>query len=362
MVRWIKNGGFGLLLLGGCFVSTAGSTPSVEDADVRDASPDRAVVAIPDSCVPSTETCNDTDDDCDGVVDEGVSRPCANACGTAGVEACVAGAFSACDAPAPPEESCDGADNDCDSRTDEGVVRACANACGEAGTEVCSGGSFLSCDAPAVPAELCDGVDNDCDPSTPDGSGEPTLAAACDGDDDDACEDGVFQCSGGSLGCDDDPASAVEVCDGVDNDCDLQIDEGDTCAPCIRHNRGTRIYLFCPTPVGWTLAEATCQMLGYELVTIEDGAENEWVMSTALATADEDWYIGINDRGVEGVWAWSSGSMTTYDHWASGEPNNYMAHNFDCGVIEDGEGAFEDREFWADRRCSDTIRFICELH
>ena len=59
-------------------------------------------------------------------------------------------------------ESCDGADNDCDGRVDEDLTRACSSACGD-GEEKCVAGSWTGCDAAQPTAETCDGDDNDCD-------------------------------------------------------------------------------------------------------------------------------------------------------------------------------------------------------
>ena len=72
--------------------------------------------------------------------------------------------------------------------------------------------------------ELCDGVDNDCDPSTVDGSDEPAVGTLCDGSDGDSCDDGAITCNG-TLLCDDDANSRVEMCNEVDDDCDIAIDE-----------------------------------------------------------------------------------------------------------------------------------------
>ena len=61
-------------------------------------------------------------------------------------------------------ETCDGLDNDCDGQVDEDLTRACSNACG-AGTETCHAGTWGGCTAAPASAstEVCDGVDNDCD-------------------------------------------------------------------------------------------------------------------------------------------------------------------------------------------------------
>lgn len=59
-------------------------------------------------------------------------------------------------------EVCDGKDNDCDGEVDEGLTRACSSACG-AGVEVCVDGVWGGCDAPPVNAEICNGLDDDCD-------------------------------------------------------------------------------------------------------------------------------------------------------------------------------------------------------
>jgi hypothetical protein len=69
-------------------------------------------------------------------------------------------------------------------------------------------------------AEICNGVDDDCDPDTDDGVDEPWMGTLCDGPDSDFCREGAHFCQGGLQACSDQTGNDVEVCDGLDNDCD----------------------------------------------------------------------------------------------------------------------------------------------
>ncbi len=118
------------------------------------------------------EKCDNIDNDCDKQIDEDLTRVCTNACGS-GVEKCVNGEWTDCDAPKPTEEICDGIDNNCNNTKDEGCVclegetQECGgNGLGECkkGTQVCEGGVWQNCTGFGQPSqEICDGKDNDCD-------------------------------------------------------------------------------------------------------------------------------------------------------------------------------------------------------
>ncbi len=191
------------------------------DNDCDDATPDDDLdgdgVGVADDCDDedaavfpgATETCNDLDDDCNGQVDDAVG-----------------GTWYADDDqdgygdPDTATQSCEGA---------TGYV-ADATDCDDADGDVHPGA-----------VEVCNGIDDDCDLLTDDDDPNVTdqLVWYRDGDGDGFGDDAtsVAACEapatyGAASGdCDDtDPAihpDAVEICDGVDNDCDGDLDDDD---------------------------------------------------------------------------------------------------------------------------------------
>ncbi len=275
--------------------------------------------AIVCSKPPKPEQCNTKDDDCNGVIDDGDPGggarcgtdagecragtfhcnkatgvvECGLACGTANPIDCPIGGVTA---PFGTAETCNGKDDDCDNEFDEpaeigplgpcsggppgfentGLCRQGVRLCDGAGGTICTGNP-----PPQGPTfEACDGEDNDCDGSVDEETNlttDPTNCGACNAVCDlfkafegcaptggnppgvctvVACEDTFHDNNGlASDGCEFGPCtiqSSVEVCNGIDDDCDPTTGNNPP-APC-----GDCAETGLPVPPNFCLTQGAC--------------------------------------------------------------------------------------------------------
>ncbi|MBT9556794.1 MAG: VWA domain-containing protein [Myxococcales bacterium] len=137
-------------------------------------------------CRPPSGTCSCT------AATDGAARACA-ASGDGGdcpgIESCDAAVgWGPCSATAPSAELCDGLDNDCDGVVDDGVTPAEAGTCDITvtgvgtcgGTPACGGASGWICEGTPPELEACNGADDDCDGLTDEDFKNQTGAVGTD--------------------------------------------------------------------------------------------------------------------------------------------------------------------------------------
>ena len=218
----------------------------------------------PGGAMPRPESCDGTDEDCDGMVDEALSMMCGStsvAPCRLGQKTCMAGKWSACEGAVEPKvEVCDAerTDDNCNGTVNEGCectpkqTQACGSMVGACtrGMQTCTAsGTWGMCEGGTRPAaEVCDGnIDQDCDGMNDradsdcqciNGASEGCTAGKG------LCMEGNRTCSNGRWGaCKAVRAPQKERCDGTQNDedCDGDPDNGCECVDGMSRECGTDV-------------------------------------------------------------------------------------------------------------------------
>ncbi len=205
------------------------------------------------------EICNGLDDNCDGNVNDNfptLGDACDNGqpgiCNATGVLVCnSAGDGVECNAPTinPGIEICNGLDDDCDGTPDNNLGSPVGDSCGGGGG--CSGGTFqcvpdgmggatIECTGQTGGSpETCNGKDDDCDMRVDETPTDPELNPPPGDDcvppgyetqgDTGSCEFGHYICQAGMIVCDGYVGPTPETCNGVDDDCDGNVNNAADC-------------------------------------------------------------------------------------------------------------------------------------
>ena len=286
------------------------------------------------------------DEDCDGVVDEGTVDFDDDGDGYTELD----GDCDDDDAASYPdaEELCDGADNDCDGEVDEGTD--CFDDDGDGFTE--GDGDCDDADPDSYPGgeEVADGADNDCDGTVDEGTD------LYDDDGDCYCESGT--CTGSAEpscttladgDCDDTDADVnpdgIEVCNGVDDDCDGTAD-GASAADATTYWRdgdgdgyGDPSWTAddCSAPSGYVSNDDDC----------DDSDASVSPAGTETCNGVDDDCDGSTDEGVTTTYyrdadgdGYGDPSSTTEDCSA---PSGYVANDDDC---DDADAALNPTTVW----------------
>ena len=339
----------------------------------------------PDVFPGADEYCNEIDDDCDGTVDEadavdatdwhidsdgdlhGNPNMGSTSCDPVGNAVAIGDDCNDSKANIHPgaTELCDGIDNDCDLAVDEGATgpttwyrdadadaygrsSQTSNLCIQPTGYVAQAGDCNDSVFAIHPGaqEYCNDLDDDCDGTIDesgalggttwygdgdsDAYGDPTdTAVACDppqnyvGNDDD-CNDNVQSTHPG----------ATELCDGIDNDCDLAVDEGATGSTTWYRDADADAYglsnqtsNLCLQPNGYVAQSGDCND---SVFAIHPGAQEY------CNDLDDDCDGTIDESGALGGTTWyGDGDSDTYGDPADtavacDPPATYVANDDDC--------------------------------
>jgi len=267
-----------------------------------------------------------------------------------GLQTCNSGVWSECVGEIKPvTEICDRKDNNCDGTTDEGC--SCVNGdtkeCGidtgecQKGSQTCNNGVWSECVGEITPfAEICDGKDNNCDGNTDEGCSCVNGDTKECGIDTGECQKGSQTCNNGIWSdCEGDIEPTEETCNGFDDNCDNDIDN------IINPPQADKHFGVCSLSVkvcnGTEFVEPDYTLLeNYEQTeTFCDNIDND--CDNDIDNVTKSCYFG--PPGTNNIGICKSGSQTCLaGHWGNCDgqvlPINEICDNYDndCDGLIDG--------------------------
>jgi len=330
----------------------------------------------------AVESCNTADDDCNGQTDEGLvgktwyADQDGDGLGNAAVSTvgcsappgfvaantdCNDGAASVHPGAA---ETCNGADDDCDGTIDEDV-KSTFFLDGDADGYGKAAATQLACSAPAGyaaadgdcddakpgvhpgAAEICNGADEDCNGATDEGLATQAWYQDADGDGFGSVATAVVGCQqpGGFVGngsdCNDTNTAVhpgtVEICNGIDEDCNGQTDDGVAFSAWHPDQDGDgfgdagKLTLACAALPGAVTDASDC----------DDTATNVNPDAAEACNGVDDNCNGLTDDGFSGSTWYQDGDSDGYGNAAAAvsacvAPPGYIASAGDCDDTKSG--------------------------
>lgn len=180
-------------------------------------------------------------------------------------------------------------------------------------------------------------------------------------------------------------SASIELCNGLDDDCDGDVDEEAACAAACRgfaiEGRG---YMFCNDAVDRDASLARCAAVQMTLSHLESADENSALVlaitqlglplsddellvhiGASDSDAEQQWYWVGSDAFPDDVQFWSGGAAGeavggAHANWADGEPNDNEGDE-DCAVISVLGSDSRAPGQWDDRSCASQLPFVCEV-